>query len=174
MSKAEKSADPSAKKKSKLPLLIGLVVLLGGGGGGGYWWWARQQPVAASAGPDAHGPAKDAHAAPPDADAGGGALLPLDSFTVNLADTDGVRYLRTNVQLVIAGDEAVVKELEHEKLPIMRTRSAVLEILSEQKAAALATPEGKDALKKLIAERAGKALHHEVVDVLFSDFVIQF
>ncbi len=174
MSKAEKSAEPSTKKKSKLPLLIGLVVLLGGGGGGGYWWWARQQPVAASAGPDAHGAAKGGPAAAAAEGEATGALLALDSFTVNLADTDGVRYLRTNVQLVIAGDESIVKELEHEKLPIVRTRSAVLETLAEQKAAALATPEGKDALKKLIAERAGKALHHEVVDVLFSDFVIQF
>ena len=38
----------------------------------------------------------------------------------------------------------------------------------------LATPEGKEALKKTIAERAAKVLHHKVSDVLFSDFVIQF
>jgi flagellar basal body-associated protein FliL len=104
----------------------------------------------------------------------GGALLPLDVFTVNLADTDAQRFLRTNVQLVIAGDDAVIKELEEAKLPVARTRSVVLDLLASQTAATIATAEGKDVLKKAIAEKASKTLRHEVIDVLFSDFVIQF
>ncbi len=183
MSKAAKPADPNAKKKGKLPLIIGLVVLLAGGGGGGYWWFAKQK--AAAAGEEEAGDhgkkkssKKDSHAkASHDEESElpeGGALLPLDVFTVNLADTDAQRFLRTNVQLVIDGDEAVIKELEHEKLPIARARSMVLDLLSTQTAAAIATAEGKDTLKKAIAEKASLALHHEVIDVLFSDFVIQF
>lgn len=187
MSKVAKSEDASAKKKKgKLPLIAGLVVLLAGGGGGAYWWLAMQKAAAAS--PEAagdHGGQGDKggkdhkgekgeggdHAeGPPE----GGALLPLDVFTVNLADQEAQRFLRTNVQLVIDGDEEVIKELEHEKLPIARARSAVLDLLSSQQSADIATVEGKDALKKRIAEKASKALHHEVLDVLFSDFVIQF
>ena len=182
MSKAAKPADPNAKKKGKLPLIIGLVVLLAGGGGGGYWWVAKQKASAASedeaGGHGAKKSAKGDHGTPSGHDeeepAEGGALLPLDVFTVNLADTDAQRFLRTNVQLVIAGDEAVIKELEHEKLPVARTRSVVLDLLSSQTAATIATAEGKEVLKKAIAEKASKALHHEVIDVLFSDFVIQF
>lgn len=181
MSKAAKPADPNATKKGKLPLIIGLVVLLAGGGGGGYWWVAKQKASAASedeagghggkkSAKDGHGKAGDGE----EAAAEGGALLPLDVFTVNLADTDAQRFLRTNVQLVIDGDEAVIKELEHEKLPVARTRSVVLDLLSSQTAATIATAEGKALLKKAIAEKASKALHHEVIDVLFSDFVIQF
>ena len=182
MSKAEKPAGSTTKKKGKLPLIIGLVVLLAGGGGGGYWWMAKQKALAASD-EDAggHGAkksgAKDGHGTSGDGEAEkaeGGALLPLDVFTVNLADTDAQRFLRTNVQLVIDGDEAAIKELEEEKLPVARTRSAVLDLLSSQTAATIATAEGKDLLKKAIAEKASKTLHHEVIDVLFSDFVIQF
>jgi flagellar FliL protein len=185
MSKAAKPADPNAKKKGKLPLIIGLVVLLAGGGGGGYWWVAKQKAAAAgeeeagdhgkkkSSKKDSH--AKASHDEESESEVPeGGALLPLDVFTVNLADTDAQRFLRTNVQLVIDGDEAVIKELEHEKLPIARARSMVLDLLSTQTAAAIATAEGKDTLKKAIAEKASLALHHEVIDVLFSDFVIQF
>lgn len=181
MSKAAKSAD-AAPKKGKLSLIIGLVVLLAGGGGGGYWWFAKQKAAAAGAAQaGGHGTGAKADKGHNDEDghAGretpeGGALLPLDVFTVNLADAEAQRFLRTNVQLVIDGDEAVVKELEEEKLPVARARSVVLDLLSSQKSADIATPEGKDALKKAIAERASKVLHHEILDVLFSDFVIQF
>jgi flagellar FliL protein len=177
MSKAAKSPEATAKK-GKLPLIIGLVVLLGGGGGGGYWWMARQKAAAATEAEAGHGGAgkKDDHAAGKEGGeaAEGGALVPLDVFTVNLADTEAQRFLRANIQLVIDGDEAAAKEIEEAKLPVIRIRSAVLELLSSQKSADIATPEGKDALKKAIAEKAAKALHHEVLDVLFSDFVIQF
>lgn len=182
MSKAPKSAD-TASKKGKLPLIIGLVVFLAGGGGGGYWWFTKQKAAAASAEQAGSHGEKGAKAEAGRAEgaehgakqaAEGGALLPLDVFTVNLADAEAQRFLRTNVQLVIAGDEAVIKELEEEKLPVARARSVVLELLSSQKSADISTAEGKDALKKAIAEKASKALHHEVLDVLFSDFVIQF
>ena len=178
MSKAAKSPEAPAKK-GKLPLIIGLVVLLGGGGGGGYWWMSKQKAAAATEADAGHGEkgTTDGHAAEGkegEAAAERGALLPLDVFTVNLADTEAQRFLRTNVQLVIDGDEEAAKELAEAKLPVIRVRSAVLELLSSQKSAELATPEGKDALKKAIAEKASKALHHEVLDVIFSDFVIQF
>lgn len=181
MSKAAKSADSPAPRRSKLPLIIGLVVFLAGGGGGGYWWFAKQQAAAATAESAGDHGAKGTHdtegrTAHADGDGAkaGGALLPLNVFTVNLADEDAARFLRTNIQLVIDGDKEAVKELEEEKLPVARVRSAVLDLLSSQKSADIATAEGKDALKKAIAAQASKALHHEVLDVLFSDFVIQF
>jgi flagellar protein FliL len=182
MSKAEKPSDPTARKKGKLPLILGLVIVLAGAGGGGYWWMARHKALAASEGEagghgDRTGSAQAAHGTSghgAEETAEGGALLPLDVFTVNLADTDAQRFLRTNVQLVIGGDEAVIKALEEEKLPVARTRSVVLDLLSSQTAATIATAEGKDLLKKAIAEKASKTLRHEVIDVLFSDFVIQF
>jgi flagellar protein FliL len=172
MSTAAKSPEVAAKK-GKLPLIIGLVVLLGGGGGG-YWWLARQKAAAATATEAGHDAGKKDGHTRQGAAAAEGALLALDVFTVNLADTEAQRFLRTNVQLVVAGDEGAIKELEKEKLPVARARSAVLDLLSAQKSSDIATAEGKDALKKAIAAKASTALHHEVLDVLFSDFVIQF
>ena len=177
MSKAAAKSDDAAKKKGKLPLILGLVVLLAGGGGGGYWWFAKQKAAAAAAEEgDGHGAAKKKGESAGHGEAApeGGALLPLDVFTVNLADTEARRFLRTNVQLVIDADEAALKEIEEEKLPVARARSVVLDLLSSQTSASISTPEGKAALKKAIAEQASKAIHHEVLDVLFSDFVIQY
>ncbi|AMY10430.1 flagellar basal body-associated protein FliL [Luteitalea pratensis] len=175
MSKAAKSPDVSARQ-GKLPLIVGLVVLLGVGGGGGYWWLARQKAAAATETEAGHGEAVS-HAEGGKAEGAAaerGTLMALDVFTVNLADAEAQRFLRTNVQLVIDGDQALIKEIEEAKLPVVRVRSAVLDLLSSQKSADIATPEGKDALKKAIAQKAARVLHHEVLDVLFSDFVIQF
>jgi flagellar protein FliL len=185
MSAAAKSGD-TAKTRGKLPLILGLVVLLAGAGGGYYWWSAQQAAQAAagaagkvakaarSADAQADGEAHDdEHAGEADV-AGHGVLLPLQSFTVNLADPETSRFLRTDVQLVLAADESALKALEHEKVPVVRARAAVLELLSEQTSAVINTPEGKAALKKQIATTAGKVLRHKVSDVLFSDFVIQF
>ena len=63
------------------------------------------------------------------------------------------------------------------EIPVMsmQARAIILELLSLQLADTLVTPEGKIALRQAIAERVADALHEiEVVDVLFSDFVVQF
>jgi flagellar basal body-associated protein FliL len=58
---------------------------------------------------------------------------------------------------------------------VSRVRSDVLELLTEQQAPTLVTAEGKLALKNAIKERAAHALDHtKVIDVLFSEFVVQF
>ncbi len=68
-----------------------------------------------------------------------------------------------------------MKELEENAVVTSRLRSAILEHLSQQSSDRIVTPEGKKALKEEIAERCGKILGHvKVVDVLFSEFVVQF
>lgn len=166
MSKSEAPAAPPAApaKKSKMRLLIIVGVVLAAAGGGGFWWM-KQQPVAAAEGEHEAAPA--AHAEAP------GSLLPLDTFTVNLADPGASRFLRATIQLVLAGEGAAA-ELEHDPLIKTRIRSVVLELLTTQQAQTLVTPEGKTALKSEIAARVSEATHVEVTDVLFSDFVVQF
>lgn len=197
MSAPAKTAAAGPAKKGKLPLIIGLVVLLAGGGGGGYFWWSKQQAVKAAeaarsgsgkqAAKTAHG--DDGHATEAHDGADGashedgegasgeeaaGALIALNTFTVNLADPDAPRFLRTNVQLVIDATEAEAKHLEEEKVPVVRARAAVLELLTQQTSQVINTPEGKAELKKQIKKSTARLLHHKVTDVLFSDFVIQF
>ena len=169
MSNAAQPAEAPPKSRRKLPLVIAIFVLLAAGSGGGYLWWSTRHAAAENAEAGGGQDAKAHAEAEPH-----GVLLPLDTFTVNLADPGATRFLRTSVQLVLPVEEDVLAELQHQKVPVVRARAAVLELLAEQKSDVINTPEGKLALKTEIRKRAGKALHHEITDVLFSDFVIQF
>jgi flagellar FliL protein len=162
-------AQPAPKKKSKKGLIIGaLGALVLAGGGGAAWWLMR--PAEAAADAAAEGAAEEAA----EAEAEESGILSFEPFVVNLADGQGSRFLRVSVQLVIAGEDAAA-ELEEEPVKKVRLRSELLELLAGQSSDQLVTPEGKTALKAAIAERASKVLQpHKVIDVLFSDFIVQF
>jgi len=153
-------AKAPAKAKSKLPLIGGAVVLLAAGGGGMYWWNGRHaaEPVA------------EAKEIPPSARG----LVSFEPFVANLADPGGTRFVRTTIQLVVA-DALQATEVNETPVLVMQARAIILELLTTQTADVLVTPDGKAALRKAIAERVHEALHEvEVIDVLFSDFVVQF
>ena len=134
-------------------------MLLLGGGGAAYWMMAGQP----AAGEDA-APAPEEHA---------GVAVPLEPFVVNLADAGGSRFLRVNLSLVV--DEEHALELEENATVKARVRSAILELLAQQTADPLITPDGKAALKKAIGESAAHAVEGmHISDVLFSEFVVQF
>jgi len=67
------------------------------------------------------------------------------------------------------------EELKKDALKQAQLRSSLLELLTQQLAEHLNSPEGKAELKKAIAARASESLKPlKVTDVLFSDFVVQF
>jgi flagellar FliL protein len=154
----EPAAPAVSAKKSKKPLvlILGGVLALGGLGGGAFWY-SRRAPAGA------------AHVKPPER-----GILAFEPFVVNLADPSASRFLRTTVQLIVTSEP----EAEHvKKTPVvmMEARGAILELLAVQTSEVLVTPGGKTKLKKAIAEAVGAALENvKVVDVLFSDFVVQF
>ncbi|MGE0039772.1 MAG: flagellar basal body-associated protein FliL [Vicinamibacterales bacterium] len=154
-------------------LLVVVLLLVGGAGAGGYWWSQQGAAAAPASGEHAtEAPADSGHdAGGGDEAAAGGGLVSFEPFLVNLADPG--RYLRTNVKLVV-GSEARAKEIGENEVALMRLRSAMLELLAEQHADALVTADGKTALKNAIKERAGEIADAHIVDVLFSDFVVQF
>jgi flagellar protein FliL len=161
MTQAEATAPPAGAtkkpKKKRLLLFVMVAVLTLGsvGGVGGYFYTHRNR----------------APAVPPPADPG---IAALDPFVVNLADAGGQRFVRLTLRLVLETKHAA-EELKEDELGRMRARSSILELLSLQTADRLVTPEGKAELKKSIAERATHALGHtKVVDVLFTEFVVQF
>jgi flagellar protein FliL len=156
---AAAATTPAAPAKKKLPLILAAVALVAGGGGGLYWWMAQAAPVHA-----------EAPAAPSLHDRG---LVTFEPFVVNLADAGGSRFLRVTVRLVVASAERA-KEVEESPVVLMGARSAILDLLTTQSAEALVTPEGKAALRASIKERVSHDGELEVVDVLFSDFVVQF
>jgi flagellar FliL protein len=157
---------PAKKGKGKLVLILLILLALGGGAGGGAWWWMAKSQAASG------------HDAKAGGEHGGiteeSGVLPLEQFTVNLADEEASRFLRVTVHLVIDQGDAV-KEIEEDKLKLMRVRSSVLELLTMQKSARVTTTEGKTELKHAIAARTSDILKPiKVIDVLFSDFVVQF
>lgn len=145
--------------KNKMVLIGGVVVALAGGG---YYYKTQAAahedvaPVAKEISPKERG------------------LVSFDPFVANLADPGGRRFVRVTVQLVVA-DALQATEMTETPVLAMQARAIILELLGTQVADTLVTPEGKVALRQAIAERVAEALHEiEVVDVLFSDFVVQF
>lgn len=158
------AATPVPKKDKKSVLIIGLaaVLVLGGIGGGAFWWTNRAQ--AAEPQPEAtHSESNEERG-----------IVSFDPFVVNLADAGVSRFLRVKIQLVV-GNAKQAEELTKSLVSLSRARSTILELLTTQDSETLVTPEGKAALRKAIAEQVGQAVNRvEVVDVLFSDFVVQF
>lgn len=175
MSQAAAAPEAGKKKKGKGKLLIVLVaslVLLLGGGAAAYFFMGR-----AAQGGGANGGHADAHDAAPAHDP---AIVALPTFTVNLADTDSTRYLRTTLSLVINDTEKAAEltgggdhKAAGEPARVAMARSAILELLTTKTAEELMKAEGKQALKKEIAERATHAFRFKVDDVLLAEFVVQ-
>lgn len=154
-------------------LLYGtLALLLVAGIGAGAWWWFSRGAAAHAASPAdqaAEGKGGSAHA-----DLSNSGVLALEPFLVNLADPDAPRFLRATLGLVVA-DKAHALHLSEDVVAKARIRSAVLELLATQQSGTLVTPEGKAALKKaIVASSSAIVTEAKVVDVLFSEFVVQF
>ena len=165
MSAPAPAADATPAKgggKKKMIAIGGVVLALAGGGG--YYWKAK----AAGAEGEHEAGAKKAVSAKERG------LVSFEPFVANLADPGGQRFVRATVQLVV-GDALMAAEMTETPVLAMQARAIILELLATQTADTLVTPEGKVALRQAIAERVAEALHEiEVVDVLFSDFVVQF
>ncbi len=145
--------------KNKMILIGGVIVALAGGG----YYYKTQAAAHEEAAPVAK-----------EISAKERGLVSFDPFVANLADPGGRRFVRVTVQLVVA-DALQATEMTETPVLAMQARAIILELLGMQLADALVTPDGKVALRQAIAERVAEALHEiEVVDVLFSDFVVQF
>ena len=160
---AAEAAAPAAAKgggKKKLLMIGGVVLALAGGG---YYW-----KTTAAAAEDTH--EADSKAVSPKERG----LVSFEPFVANLADEGGQRFVRATVQLIV-GDAHMATEMTETPVLTMQARAIILELLATQLADTLVTPEGKVVLRQAIAERIAETLHEvEVVDVLFSDFVVQF
>lgn len=143
-----------APKKSRTLLIVGAVLVLGGIGGG--YWYARNS---------SRTPAEEPKEPP--------AIVNMDPFVVNLSDPGGARFLRVTMGLVVDGEDKA-KEFAENPVARMKVRSGIIELLSQQTAARLTTPEGKSDLKKAITTRTTESDEQlKVDDVLFSEFIVQ-
>jgi flagellar FliL protein len=159
-SKAEAAPAPAPAKKSgvlkKLIVLTAALVVVGGGAAAWLLRGGSSAKAAAEPGLEARG------------------LLAFDTLLVNLADKGGNRYLKATVQLVLASKAEAAHVAESQVL-MSSVRAAMLEVMTQQLATELVTVEGKAALKQALRERIAPHLQHQkVIDVLFSEFVVQF
>jgi flagellar protein FliL len=96
-----------------------------------------------------------------------------DSFTANLRGSS--HYVQVSLSVATHYDDRIIKNLEKHNFAL---RSQILSILAEQEEAFLATPDGKQALRKqLLTAINAELLRQEkfggIHDVYFTSFIIQ-
>ena len=165
---ADEAATALRSKKKKF-LIIGaaaLAVLLAAGGGGGYYVYkkrAAEAAAAAAAGAEEGGEAqaKDDKAADKAVKADlkrAPAFVPLDPFTVNLADRDAERFAQVGMTLELADPKA--GELLKAYMPAIRNN--ILLVLAGKTAGELMEHRGKVQLAAEVRAAALKPLGYEV------------
>lgn len=105
--------------------------------------------------------------------------MQLGEFIVNLADSNQIRYLKTNIVLEVEGEVAAGGGGHGEgggASSDPRVRDAVIEVLSSKHFAQLVDPKGKDELKKEVIGAVNERLKEsggKAVDVYFNEFAMQ-
>ena len=94
----------------------------------------------------------------------------LPSFTVNLADTNSNRFLRTTITLEFSSDE-VEEEL---KVSAYKVKDGVLQVLRNTQARSLENPESTELLKQqLLKEVNSRLTNGGVTGIYFEEFIVQ-
>jgi flagellar protein FliL len=97
-------------------------------------------------------------------------IWPMEAFVINIAETNGERYLKLVIQLEVSAPD-VVKELEQLK---PRLRDSILDLLTSKTYKDLMDLAGKQRLREEIAGRINNILQQgKVTKVYFTDFVVQ-
>jgi len=173
-------AEPaSAAKSSKSGSLIMMVVivLLSNVAGAGATWFFVHRAMAAVVAPGAEGTegeSKDGKEAVDMAEIlEKSAVVPLEPFVVNLADSDAARYLRVKISLMV-DDKSKVKEIEENQALQLKVRDIILQTLTRKTSQDLINDDGKKKLRKEIQDEVGPFFKEpKLNDVMFTEFVIQ-
>jgi flagellar FliL protein len=101
------------------------------------------------------------------------AVIPLEPFVVNLADTDAARYLRIKISLMV-DDKSKLKEVSENQALQLKVRDIILESLTAKRSQDLINAEGKNNLRHEIQNKVAIYFRApKLVDVMFTEFVIQ-
>jgi flagellar FliL protein len=100
-----------------------------------------------------------------------GRVVALDSVVVNVAQTEGRRYLKTTVHLEVPEEEKIVKEVESRKPQLL---DLIVATLTKKSLAEVTAPEALDKLRGEILDRMTQALGPDRVRQVFvTEFVVQ-
>lgn len=99
------------------------------------------------------------------------AVIELQPFIVNLADTEEARYLRLTVSLGLAGEGG---EEKPDSIFTTRVRNALLAVLTTKRSDDILSAEGKDRLRKELLTAARAASKEPQVEAIYiTDFIVQ-
>jgi flagellar FliL protein len=99
-----------------------------------------------------------------------GPMFPLDNFIVNLLSESGRRFLKTQMNLELDGEELAI-ELE-QKTPLVR--DIIIRVLTSKTLEEISTAKGKEKLKDQLVNQLNLRLQDgQVKNVYFTEFVIQ-
>lgn len=166
------AAGAAAPKKGKAKLLIiagvATVLLVGGGGAA---FTMMKAPADEEASDEESGDASDKPAKKKKrANGGAPVFVTLETFTVNMADTDNERFAQIGVVLEVT--EKKVDEVLKANMPAVR--NAILLLLSSKTSKQVLSLEGKDQLATQIAAAVTQRIGKGTVDsVHFSQFIVQ-
>ncbi len=156
---AAAEAPAPAKGKKKLIIIIAVAALVLVGGGAGFMLISKKKADTEEhadgeekAAPKAAAKAHDPKAAP--------VFVPLEPFTVNLADRDAERFAQIGITLEFSDP----KIGEQVKIFMPAIRNNVLMAIADRTAAELLGREGKDKLAKKVGIETARALGYEVDD----------
>ena len=98
-----------------------------------------------------------------------GALLPIESVIVNVADTQGRRFLKASLTLEMeTGEVADVQA----RLPVLR--GAVIDVLASRNLDDLTSPDARSAIREDILETLNsKDEDLKFKDLFFTEFIVQ-
>lgn len=158
---ATADAAPAKGGKKKLIIIIAAVLVLVLGGGGAAFMLMKK-PAEGEEGAEDGGHAKAeapaAKAKPKHDSSHPPVFLPLDPFTVNLADKESERYAQVAVTLEL--DDT--KTADQLKLYMPAIRNNILMVLAHKTAEQLLTREGKEKLATAILYASVRPLGYEV------------
>ena len=101
------------------------------------------------------------------------AVIPLEPFVVNLADTDAARYLRIKISLMV-DDKNKLREVSENQALQLKVRDVILQSLTAKRSQDLINAEGKNNLRHEIQDKVAIYFRApKLVDVMFTEFVIQ-
>jgi flagellar protein FliL len=153
-----KAAGDVVKKSRKLWIPLGILVLAIAAGGTAFFAY-----------PHFRGSHKSANQEPKKAQVK--AVLPLESFLVNLADHDNICFVKATFQL---GLEEEWKGESKNSVEMASIRDAIISLLTSKTSDQLMTSQGKDKLREEIRLRVNAVSPKvKVVEVYIYDFVIQ-
>jgi flagellar FliL protein len=106
-------------------------------------------------------------------------VLPLENFTVNLADPEEGRFLRATLALGVDGQlptiaKAESKQVETGAVSMATIRDSILTVLSQCTSEQLLTPDGKAKLKADLLNALNRDVPElRVHEVYFTEFIVQ-